>query len=426
MSPLLTAVQVAVCLAVVLGVAWLGRAAARALRQPEVVGEITLGLAAGPALHAVLGTRMFALLLPTDVVGWLKFTGEAGLALYLVGLTHELRLRPHGDSRKLLSWIVFGALVPPLVAGTALAGLLLLLGDPRLRGTAPLPAFVLFFAIALAITAVPVLARILGDRGLTTTRAGRLALTGAIVLDGAGWVLLSVVIGLDKRTLTGTVWVLATMAALAAVALLVRWVLNTNVARTWVSRGPRVSGVAVGVGAVVAAISADRLGLSMIFGAVLFGLTIPSNRSTAVWTDVVVSVTRVGRLISPTFFVITGVQVITNALGAAPWTVIVAAVVLGLTGKIGGGYLGARLGGEPHLTAARIGVLLDTRGLTELIVLQAGYAAGILTAPGFLALVIMALGTTALTGPLVSLLDRVERREGLAANQARPVDRALT
>ena len=132
------------------------------------------------------------------------------------------------------------------------------------------------------------------------------------------------------------------------------------------------------------------------------GLAIPAGG----WDAVVRRVTRAGRLLVPVFFVVTGITVFAGQFGSTPWFAIVLATALGIVGKVGGGYLGARIGGAPASDAVRVGVLVNTRGLTELVVLQAGYGAGILTAPVFLALVVMALVTTAMTGPSYGLLER--------------------
>ncbi|MFF3920217.1 cation:proton antiporter [Streptomyces sp. NPDC001852] len=166
---------------------------------------------------------------------------------------------------------------------------------------------------------------------------------------------------------------------------------------------------AVGAGAIAAALISESLGLSMIFGSVLFGLAMPTGTSSA-WTPAVTSVTGCGRPLVPVFFVVTGVTVFTKSLSSAPWTLLILTTVLGTLGKMGGGFLGALLGGKSRWTAARLGVLLNTRGLTELIVLQVGYSTGMVTPPMFLALVVMALATTTLTGPLLSLLDRARAR----------------
>lgn len=408
-SAVLFVVHLTICLALVLGLAWLGRVVARWLRQPEVIGEITGGLLVGPALRGLAGPVAFGVLLPGDVLGALKLFGAAGLTLLLVGLTNELHRGAAWPRGRVVCWIVFGALVPSLVTGTLLAGWVLLSHDPAVRGPAPLPAFVLFVAVALSITAVPVLARILTDRGLTNSTAGRLALTGAIVLDALGWVLLSIVVGLDSGSAAGTLRVIGLMAGAALLAVLLRRLLRTQCARAAARHFPRVGAVLIGATAVVAALGMAGLGLSSIFCGVLFGLAVPAGESRE-WAAVVAPVTKAGLLLVPVFFVAAGVTVFTAALGKPPWTLLVLAAVLGIVGKVGGGYLGARLGGLPRRTSVWIGVLLNTRGLTELIVIQIGYSTGIATAPMFLALVVMALATTACTGPLLSLLDRLDRR----------------
>ena len=157
------------------------------------------------------------------------------------------------------------------------------------------------------------------------------------------------------------------------------------------------------------ALTVERLGLTAIFGAVLVGLAIPAGKD-GPWTATAASVAKAGRALVPVFFVVTGITVLTSAFAAASWALIVIATTLGALGKLGGGYLGARRGGQSRRTSARVGVLMNTRGLTELIVLKVGYSAGILSAPLFLALVVMALTTTAMTGPLLLLIDRMELR----------------
>jgi Kef-type K+ transport system membrane component KefB len=397
------------CLAMLLALAWLGRTVARWLRQPDVIGEIVGGLLIGPALFRIAGAETFNLLLPSEVLHGLKVFGQAGLALFLLGLTHELLSVPTKLSRRSVSWIIAGGLLPSMLAGTLLAGWVLLADTPETRGTAPLPAFVLFVAVALSITAVPVLSRLLSDRRMTTTREGRLALTSAIALDASGWLLLSIAIGLSTGSLGGSLRVLVIMTIAAVPMLLVRKLLLAKPITTAARRHPRLMGGTAGVAVITAALTAEQLGVTLIFGAVLFGLAIPSEKSPA-WAAVVSGVTRVGRPFVPVFFVVTGVTVFVNKFDSVPWTLLTLATVLGVIGKVGGGYLGARLGNERRWTAARVGILLNTRGLTELIVLQAGYSAGIITPMMFLALVVMAVVTTVLTGPLLSLLDWTRRR----------------
>jgi Kef-type K+ transport system membrane component KefB len=349
-------------------------------------------------------------LLPASVLSVLKTCGEIGLILLLVGVAHQLRIGPSRLPRRAVAWVAAGSFVPPLLLGAVLATVLLRVGGHTLRGSAPAPAFVLLVAVTLAITAVPVLARILTDRDMAGTVSGRLAMTAAIVMDTGGWLLLAVAIGLRSGQLTGFLRAIAVLTGGVVVALGIRRVLRTEAAGRLCSRLPRTTAVVVAGVAIAVALTVEHLGLTSILGAALVGLAVPITES-APWAEAVGLVTTAGRALVPVFFVVTGINVLIGAFSAAPWVLIASVVALGLVGKLGGGYLGARLGGQSPKVSAQVGVMMNTRGLTELIVLQAGYSAGILTAPLMLALVVMALVTTALTGPLLLLIDRRTAQE---------------
>ncbi|MEV3991277.1 cation:proton antiporter [Streptomyces sp. NPDC049837] len=402
---LLRSAHAVAALAVVLLLAAAGRSAARRLRQPEVIGEITVGLLAGPAVIALFGKTSLDALLPGPVFDILKLLGQAGLVLFLVGLAHKLRIGPDRPPRHTMGWVVAGSLVPPLLTGLLLTGWVALTGGAAVRGTAPLPAFVLMVAVAMSITAVPVMSRILSDRGMGESAAGRLALASAIAIDAVGWLLLTVAISLGAGDLTSSLDSARALLFGAVCALAVRYALRTRAARGLCVRVPRTTAVALGASALGVALAMEHMGMTAILGAALVGLAVPGDER-APWAGAVSTVSRAGRALAPVFFVVTGITVLTGAFSAGSWSLIVVAVVLGCAGKLFGGYAGARLGGLPRSTAWRIGVLVNTRGLTELIVLQAGFSAGILSAPLVLALVVMALVTTAMTGPLLNVLDR--------------------
>jgi Kef-type K+ transport system membrane component KefB len=401
----LRALHVVAALAVIVLVGLAGRQVARWLRQPQVIGEITGGILAGPAAVALLGTARFHELLPAPVMSVLKTLGELGLILLLVGVAHELKTGPARLPRRAVAWVAAGSFVPALLLGAVLALFVLRFTGPAVRGDAPAPAFVVMVAVTMAITAVPVLARILTDRGMTGTRAGRLSMSGSIAMDTAGWLLLAVAIGLRSGQVTGFLKAVAVLAGGVVVALGIRRVLRTEAAGRLCSRLPRTTAVILAAVAIAVALTVEHLGLTSILGAALVGLAVPVGDS-APWAKAVDMVTSVGHFLVPVFFVVTGVNVLVGAFSAAPWELIAVVVVLGVVGKIGGGYLGARLGGQSRTVSAQVGVMMNTRGLTELIVLQAGYSAGILTAPLMLTSIVMALVTTALTGPLLLCIDR--------------------
>jgi Kef-type K+ transport system membrane component KefB len=403
MSTLVTIGHTAAALVVVLAVGYLGRRAARLAGQPSVVGEIAVGMLVGPALLGWVWPQAKPVLLPAPVLDALTWIGHAGLVLYLVGVAHELRLDRSRLRDRAIPWTAAGSLLPSLVAGLALAGWLLWDGSPELRGHTPVAAFVLMVAIAMAVSAVPVLARILTDRGLTTTRSGRLALTSAALIDAVAWLVLAVVLAIAKGGEGGIVLAATVLVVGLAVTVGVRRLLAATPVGRAAGRLPWVVTVLVGGAALGSAALAEEWGLTAIFGAFVVGLMLPAGAPH--WDAPVRRVSKLGLWLVPIFFVTTGLKLWTGS-GGLPWLVAVVATVLAIVAKIGGGYLFSRWGGEDRRRSLRVGVLLNTRGLTEIVLLQAGYNAGVITPALYLALLVMALVTTAMTGPLLTATDR--------------------
>ncbi|MFE6056573.1 cation:proton antiporter [Kitasatospora sp. NPDC056446] len=406
--------HVVLALLAVLLVAFVGRAVSRRLRQPTVIAEIAFGLALGPILISLGGKKA---LLPPDTVGWLRDIGHVGLVLFLVGVAHELRRTKAPARGRLIGWTTAGSLVVPLLAGCVFAAAVL--ADPVLRGDAPTASLVLLLAVSLSVTAVPVLARILEERELFDTPVGKLSMTAAMIIDVVAWLLLALAVGLAAGGPGGMPRIIAVVAVGVAAMFCVGRLLGHAAVTRFRDRFGRFTAVLVGAAGLAGSWAFQEQGVTEIFGALLVGLAIPPDG----WHRVVEMVTRIGRPLVPVFFVVTGINVFSGQLGGTPWFAIVLAVVLGIAGKVGGGFLGARVGGASTPDAIRVGVLVNTRGLTELVVLQAGYSAGILTAPVFLALVIMALVTTAMTGPCYALLERRSARRWNVAALAQEVGR---
>jgi Kef-type K+ transport system membrane component KefB len=418
--------HIALAVTAILILALLGRIVARALRQPDVVGEIAAGLLVAPAIVLTGGHELFRAVLPADVVSSLRLLGHVGVVLFLVGVAHELRASPVRPRGRVVAWTTAGSLLIPMLAGGLLAGWVLWTGDEHLRGRAPTVSFVLLMAVSLAVTAVPVLARILVARNATNTRAGHLAMASAVAIDSIAWLLLALAIALAAG---GVSQVLAAFAVLAvgvgSAVLLVR-LLGSDRAVRWCVRFPRMAALLVAVITLVASSVMQRGGLTEILGAVLVGLGIPvSTRSpqlenpgphsenvpsTGPWEAVVGIVSGIGLRLVPIFFVVNGINAFAGQFSAPGVAAVLVAIMLGIAGKALGGYAGARAGGESRGIGWEVAVLTNARGLTELVVLQAGYSAGILTPPLFLALVVMALVTTAMTGPLHTLVVRRARK----------------
>ncbi|QWF85977.1 cation:proton antiporter [Amycolatopsis sp. CA-230715] len=384
------------------------RLLARLLRQPAVIFEIATGIVVGPVLMAIGGRHLVDAVLPAGVLDWVRLVGHVGLVLFVVGVAHEIRVKPAQLRGRLVGWTTAGGILVPLAAGALLATWVLLRGGPAVRGDAPAPAVALLVAVALSVTAVPVLARILADDGLSDTPIGRLVVVVAVFIDAASWLLVAVAIGLGTGGFGGTARLLAVLAAGVLAAAALRRFLSTARAGAWCARFPRGAALALAGTGLAASAVLRHWGLTEIFGAVLVGFALPAG--SGAWRGPVLIVTRAGRTLVPLFFVVTGVTVFADVTSAVPWTAIGLATVLAGAGKLGGGYLGARFGGLPPGAALRAGALLNARGLTELAVLQAGYQAHILTPSLYFALVVMALVTTASASPAHRLIERITRR----------------
>ncbi|BCY10174.1 cation:proton antiporter [Actinoplanes sp. L3-i22] len=383
--------HVLLSLAIVVLLARLGGFLFERLGQPPVVGEIVAGIAAA---------QFGGVLLPSDARPYLNLIAQLGLVIFMliVGLEVEVVARA-----RTVGAIAAGATVLPFVLGVLLAAVVW----PWYRVAAGRLPFLLFVGVAVAITAFPVLARILRDRGMSGTRIGGIAMTCAAIIDVVAWLGLAAVIALAGHG-THRPWVmLALVTAFVLVVLLaVRPGLAALQRRGTLDRvSPRALLVGVLVAAVLAAWFTESIGLHSIFGPFVVGLALPRHRATV---DLVV--TRAADLstglLLPAFFVVAGLGVDLSALTWRDAGVLGAAVVVSMVGKIAGAAGPARLTGMGGRDALTLGVLLSTRGLTELVVLTVGAAAGLLTTTLYTILVINAVITTLATGPLLSLLER--------------------
>ncbi|MET0236202.1 MAG: cation:proton antiporter [Kibdelosporangium sp.] len=421
MHTLILTGHIVLALGAVLLIGYAGRMLARLLRQPPVIGEITLGLLAGPVAIGLAGRDGFDRLLPEETFGGLRDIGKIGLTLFLVGIAHHLQSGPTRMSGRTVGSVMAGAFFPPLALGGLLAWWLLNYSGPEFRGTSSTASYVVIVAVSLSVTAVPVLARILHEHGITGTVPGRVAMAAAAATDGVAWLLLGVGIGLASGGF-GEVFVsMGILLAGAGLALPVRKLLRTRritsaAARFGWAAAVLVAGLALAVGT-----GMDKWSHMGVVGAFLVGFAVPGGTGSPEWNLAVHRVSRVGRALVPIFFVVAGVDVFTEPMGGLPWLVFAVATVLAIIGKVGGSYAGARWAGQSGVDSLRIGVLMNTRGLTEIVVLQAGYSAGILPAALFLALLAMALLTTAMTGPLLRLIDRRTRVKDPSAIVNSPV-----
>ncbi len=380
------------------------------LRQPAVVGQIVVGLAFG-----MLPKHITGLIFPANALPSLNVVAQVGLVLFLFTIGYELDLgllRRHARTSLLTAG---GAFAVPMLLGTGLAVLLI---GTNLGGVAALAhrvSFVLFIAVAMSITAVPVLAWILRDRSLQATPVGVVALASASIMDIAGWLVLAVAVALVSATVHSLLTVAILLPTyLAAMIWLVRPAL-----RRWMRPSYTVStrGFLLVALTMASAWCTGRLGLHVIFGALLIGLVTPRQPNGTPDQHLLQWMHRAGTALLPVFFVVTGLTVNISGLNGTDWAIFGGVCVLAIVGKVGGGALTARASRLPARVSLTIGVLLNTRGLTELIALNVGFQIGLLNRNLYAILVLMAVTTTAMTGPLLAAIGSRPTPEKVVAHE---------
>lgn len=389
----------------------------RTMGQPMVIGEMAAGIVLGPIVLGQLAPQWQAALFPADSRMALSSLAQVGVILFMFIVGAELRApRGTGATLRAAALVALASLLLPLALGLAIAPWLYASLAPA--GVAFWP-FALFVGVALSITAFPVLARILKDRRLTHSRIGQLGLGAAGLLDALAWLLLALVVALGSASGVhasaegaagqAAAFVLLRMVggALVLVALLF-FVVRPLLAR-WLHRHAQPEALSTQwlalllMGALACAWVTEWLHLHAVFGAFLFGLALPRDaRLVQALVDRLEPLSLV--LLMPIFFALAGLGASTSAWGAAGWGWFLLILGVACAGKVVGGALGARVAGYSWPESWATGALMNTRGLMELIVIQVGLDVGLIGAPMFTLLLLMALLTTALTGPLLSLI----------------------
>lgn len=364
-----------------------------------MIGEIAAGILLGPSVCGALWPAFAATIFPKESLGTLSIVSEMGLVLFMFIIGIELDAAVVRRKAR-QSLIISGAsIVLPFALGGGLA--LYLYSSYAVPG-ADFTGFALFMGIAMSITAFPVLARILRERGLETSRIGIIALSCAAADDVAAWCILAAITAISQaRGLSGFgLTIVLCTAYVALMIFAVRPLVHRLIMRASPGAGmPRYLIPLLLGGMLASAWTAQVIGIHALFGAFLFGLIIP-----VAWPYRRAFVARVedvaGVLLLPVFFVITGLRTQIGALhSAADWGVCAIIILVAVAGKLGGASLAARATGETWRDALTIGALMNTRGLMQLIVLNIGYDLGILSPAIFTMMVIMAIVTTAMTAP---------------------------
>jgi Kef-type K+ transport system membrane component KefB len=383
----LLAVAVAVVAARVLG--W----GAVRLRQPRVIGEVLAGIMLGPSLLGALWPAATEYLFPVQVMPGLKALAQLGLVLFMFLVGVELEpglLRGRGRT---VAYVELGSLVIPFGLGAASALWLY----PRFGTGTDRLSFVLFIGVAMAITAFPVLVRILQDTGLAGTPVGAIAVAAAALDDVTAWCLLAGAVAVTASSGPGEVLVVAALAVafVLVMVLVVRPVLA------------RAGSVSLPVAVAVALLSAwvtELVGVHAVFGAFVAGVVMPTDRAVrSRLEDQLTTVTT--SVLLPVFFVVVGVSVRIDRLNSLYlWGVTALVVLVATVGKMVGATGGALLSGTSRRDALTLGVLMNTRGLTEIVILTVGLELGVIDTTMFSIGVVMALATTVIASPLLRLV----------------------
>ncbi|MFE1312797.1 cation:proton antiporter [Streptomyces sp. NPDC058755] len=394
--------------ALVVLVSWVFGGLARRLGQPAVIGQILAGIALGPTLLGRLPGDPSARLFPAEARPFLSVLAQIAVVLFLFVAAYEIEFRTFRAGRTAVSVAVAALLTPMALAVGAveLCGGLFSAVDPRHAGQ---HSFAMFMAVALSITALPVLAAIVRERGAAGTPAGTVAIAAAGFMDVAAWLVLAAVLsdsGSDSAQATRWSWPVA-LALLAAFAAFVLGVVRPAL-RWWLNRPATLLSNPVPVALVLALGSAwvtESLGLHAVFGGFLAGLAMP-RRDGAPNADVLRPMEQTSGMLLPLFFVSTGLSVDIGTVGADGFGLLGVLLLVAIAGKVVPAYGAARVHGLDTRQSALVAVMVNTRGLTELIVLDVGRSAGLIGQDLYAVLVLMALVTTLMTGPLLQLMGR--------------------
>jgi len=388
-------------------------ALARRLYQPAVSGEILAGILLGPSLLGLLWPQTQSFLFPVESLDTLRLLSQIGVILFMFVLGIELDIKKLRHKAAAAVLVSHASIVVPFFLGVVAALFVYREFAPANVSFTP---FALFMGVAMSITAFPVLARILEDRQMTGSPLGVIALACAAVDDVTAWCLLALVVavvnanGLVNATVT-------VVLALGFVGVML-WFVRPQVARVVREEFAEphhgkslVAGVLIFV--FIAALATEVIGIHALFGAFVAGLVMPP--SVQLRDFLRQRLETVGAVVLlPLFFAFTGLRTQIGLLDdLASWLWCLGLIGVAVVGKLGGSMLAARWAGMSWRDAAALGALMNTRGLIELIVLNLGYDLGILSPRIFTMMVLMALVTTFMTGPLLTLLG-VGRRSYVA------------
>lgn len=375
----------------------------RKVAQPPVVGEIAAGILLGPSLLGRVAPTLSGWLLPADIAPFLRNIAEIGVIIYMFLVGIELDVRRLRRRVRASVAVSHASIVAPFVLGSLLALWLYPRWGP---GSVGFDVFALFIGVSMSVTAFPVLARILTDRGMQATQLGTIALTCAAVDDVTAWCLLALLVGWVHAEPGGVLVTVALTAGFVAGVLLIARPALERLQRACEQRGKLDQGTfaMICVGVLLAAVATEAIGIHALFGAFLAGVAIsPDSRMATEIRGRLGDTVLV--LLLPAFFAFTGMRTEIGLLdGPLEWIACASVIAVAACGKFGGAALAARVTGLSWRHSLALGALMNTRGLMELIVLNVGLDLGVISPTLFTMFVIMALVTTIATTPILGAL----------------------
>jgi Kef-type K+ transport system membrane component KefB len=391
-------------IAIVLIVARLFGVLAVKLGQPRVMGEVIAGLCLGPSLLGAISANLQATFFPSDTLSALGVVANLGLIFYMFLVGLEVDRGSLKGKVAAATAISNTSVAVPMMLGIAVALPLYKLVGPDKKFV----AFALFMGVSMSITAFPVLARILAERRMISRPIGSLAIACAAVDDVTAWFLIALAITIASSGTFGDV--AKTIGEAAAYTLVMVLIVRRVIARmaTAYDEVGRLSGAwfaAIIIGVLISAYVTEEINIAFIFGGFVFGMIMPrharmNEEITRRIDDFVVT------LLLPVFFVYTGLRTNVGLLDRPElWAITLLLIAVAILGKLAGAAIAARVAGYDWKASSVIGTLMNTRGLTELIVLNLALDVGAISNTLFAMLVIMAVVTTLMAGPLLKLLD---------------------
>lgn len=366
--------------------------------QPPVIGEVVGGILLGPSFLGLLSPEAYRFLLPSEIAPLLSVVAQIGVIIYMFLIGLELNPELLRNRVKATLVISTSSILLPFLLGVGLA---MFIYDELSPSNVPFTPFALFLGLSMSVTAFPVLARILNDIGLARTPLGTIALTCAAFEDIAAWCLLAFVVGFVNAAAGSALFVAVLTVGFASLMLVVVRPIIARLVAGLEERSPTQGNVAVVlVGLLMSAWATEVIGIHAVFGAFIFGVIIPHQSSLA--RTLHQNLESLTILLLPAFFAFTGMRTEIGLLsGRYEWVVCAIIIAVATTGKWGGALVGARLTALSWRESSALGVLVNTRGLMELIVLNVGLELGVISQTLFTMMVLMALITTIATTPLL-------------------------